>query len=122
MYADRQYIKEEERFGQVLSWAVRGELLRNNLDQISQYFNELVKLRDTEIVVLVSADGQLLVSTDKRHEDAKGKDLFPVEILNKKKITVESNVDGKKLLVIPIMGLNNRMATVVVTYSPPALN
>lgn len=121
VYADKQYIKEEERFGQVLSWAVRGELVRNNLDQVSQYLNELVKLRDTEMVVLIGDDGKLLVSTDKRLEDSNGSDLYPKEILNKKKITVESNVDGKKLLVVPVMGLNNRLATVVVTYNPAPL-
>ena len=49
-YADKQYIKEEERFGQILSWAVRGELIRNNIDQIDQYLNEIVKMKDTERV------------------------------------------------------------------------
>ena len=42
-YADKQYTREEERFGQVLSWAVRGELIRNNIDQIDQYLSEIVK-------------------------------------------------------------------------------
>ncbi len=115
-YADLQYIKEEERFGQVLSWAVRGELIRNNIDQIDQYLSEIVKMKDTERVVLVNDDGQLLVSTDKRLEEAKGTEIFPKEILNLQKITVKSDVDNKKLLVIPVMGLNKKIATVVVSY------
>ena len=115
-YADKQYLKEEERFGQVLSWAVRGELIRNNLDQIDQYLSEIVKMKDTERVVLIGDDGQLLVSTDKRLEETKGTEIFPNEILNLQKITVKSDVDGRKILVVPVMGLNKKIATVVVSY------
>ncbi|MCE7914658.1 MAG: hypothetical protein DYH15_08245 [Nitrosomonas sp. PRO4] len=120
-YADQQYAKEEERFGQVLSWAVRGELIRNNLDQIDQYLSEIVKMRDTERVVLISEEGQLLVSTDKRLEEAKAAELYPKEILNLQKISVKSDVEGKKILVIPVMGLNKKIATVVVSYNQAKL-
>lgn len=115
-YADQQYVKEEERFGQVLAWAVRGELIRNNVDQIDQYLSEIVKMKDTERVVLIGDDGQLLVSTDKRLEETKGTEIYPREILNLQKITVRSDVDGKKILVVPVMGLNKKIATVVVSY------
>lgn len=121
-YADSQYKKEEERFGQVLSWAVRGELIRNNLDQVSQYLNELVKMKDTERVVLISDEGKLLVSTDKKLEEAEGKDIYPAEVLQQQKITLMSDVEGKKILVVPVMGLNTRLATVVVSYKQPALS
>lgn len=120
-YADQQYIKEEERFGQVLSWAVRGELIRNNIEQIDQYLSEIVKMKDTERVVLIGDDGQLLVSTDKRLEETKGAEIFPKEILNLQKITIKSDVDGKKILVVPVMGLNKKIATVVVSYKLPKL-
>ena len=115
-YADKQYMREEERFGQVLSWAVRGELIRHNLDQIDQYMNEIVRMKDTERVVLIGEDGQLLLSTDKRLEETKGTEIFPKEILNLQKITVKSDVDGRKLLVVPVMGLNKKIATLVVSY------
>ncbi len=115
-YADKQYMREEERFGQVLSWAVRGELIRHNLDQIDQYMSEIVRMKDTERVVLIGEDGQLLLSTDKRLEETKGTEIFPKEILNLQKITVKSDVDGRKLLVIPVMGLNKKIATLVVSY------
>ena len=118
-YADLQYTKEEERFGQVLSWAVRGELIRHNIDQIDQYLSEIVKMKDTERVVLIGDDGQLLVSTDKRLEETKGVELYPKEILDLQKITIKSDVDGKKILVVPVMGLNKKIATVVVSYKQP---
>ncbi len=115
-YADKQYMREEERFGQVLSWAVRGELIRHNLDQVDQYMSEIVRMKDTERVVLIGEEGQLLLSTDKRLEEAKGTEIFPKEILNLQKITVKSDVDGRKLLVVPVMGLNKKIATLVVSY------
>ncbi|MFO7580739.1 hypothetical protein [Nitrosomonas halophila] len=120
-YADSQYKKEEERFGQVLAWAVRGELIRNNLDQIDQYLTELVKTKDTERVVLISEEGKLLVSTDKRLEDEEAASVYPKDVLNQRKITLKSDVDGKKILIVPVMGLNQRLATVVISYNPPPL-
>ena len=118
-YADQQYTKEEERFGQVLSWAVRGELIRHNIDQIDQYLSEFVRMNDTERIELIGEDGQLLVSTDKRLEETKGVEIFPKEILNLQKITIKSDVDGKKILVVPVMGLNKKIATLVVSYKQP---
>lgn len=120
-YADSQYNQEEERFGQVLAWAVRDQLIRNNLDQIDQYLNELVKLRDTERVVLVSDEGKLLVSTDKRLESEEASEIYPAEILDLPVTTIKSDVGGKKLLVVPVMGLNKRLGTVVISYNPPSL-
>ncbi|SCX10659.1 hypothetical protein SAMN05216379_10678 [Nitrosomonas eutropha] len=120
-YADSQYNKEEERFGQVLAWAVRGELIRNNLDQIDQYLSELVRTKDTERVVLISDEGKLLVSTDKRLITEDASNLYPKEVLDLQTITVKSDVAGKKLLVVPVMGLNKRMATIIISYNPPPL-
>ena len=120
-YADSQYKKEEERFGQVLAWAVRGELIRNNLDQIDQYLTELVKTKDTERVVLISDEGKLLVSTDKRLESEEASSLYPKDVLGLQTITIKSDVDNRKLLVVPVMGLNKRLATIVISYNPPSL-
>ncbi|MFZ1852168.1 MAG: hypothetical protein WAU15_08090 [Nitrosomonas sp.] len=118
-YADQQYSREEERFGQVLSWAVRGELIRNNIDQIEQYFGEVVRMKDTQRVDLVDSEGQLLVSTDKRFQESKANDVYPKEFLNLQKITLNSDVNNNKILVIPVMGLNKKIGTVIVSYKLP---
>jgi hypothetical protein len=121
-HADKQYKKEEERFGQVLSWAVRSELIRNNIDQIGLYLNEVVKQLNADRIVLISENGELLVSTDKRLEDVKGSDLYPSEVINEHKIAVKSDVDGKKLLVAPISDFNKRIAVLVISYNQAKLN
>lgn len=116
-HADKQYKKEEERFGQALSWAVRSELIRGNIDQIGLYLNEIVKSVNAERIVLISEDGKLLVSTDKRLEDVKGNELYPSSVLNEHNITIKSDVDGKKMLVAPIMDFNKRIAVLVISYN-----
>ena len=121
-YADQQYAQEEQRFGQVLSWAVRSELIRGNLDQVSQYLNEVVKMKDTEMVVLFNNDGELLLATDKRLEDPETVDIYSDDILKQRDIKLISNVDDRKLLIIPVMGLNDRLGTIVVSYEQPTLN
>ncbi len=120
--ADKQYKKEEERFGQVLSWAVRSELIRNNIDQIGLYLNDIVKQINAERIVLISEKGELLVSTDKRLEDVKGSDLYPKEVINEHKITIKSDVNGKKLVIAPVSDFNKRIAVLVISYNQPAIN
>lgn len=120
-YADSQYNQEEQRFGQVLAWAVRDQLIRNNLDQIDQYLSELVKMKDTDRAVLISNEGKLLVSTDKRLVTEEASNLYSQDILDLQTITIKSDVAGKKLLVVPVMGLNERMAVIVISYNPPPL-
>ena len=121
-YADQQYAQEEQRFGQVLSWAVRSELIRGNLDQVSQYLNEVVKMKDTEMVVLFDNDGELLLATDKRLEDPETADVYSDDIMKQRDIKLISNVDDRKLLVVPVMGLNTRLGTIVVSYEQSTLN
>lgn len=120
--ADVQYKKEEERFGQVLAWAVRSELIRNNLDQVNIYLDEIVKQVNAERIVLISDKGELLASTDKRLEDVKGSDLYPKEVTNEHKITIKSDVDGKKLVIAPISDFNKRIAVLVISYKQSAIN
>ncbi|GJL75084.1 hypothetical protein [Nitrosomonas sp.] len=121
-HADKQYKKEEERFGQVLAWAVRSELIRNNIDQIGLYLNQIVKQIDADRIVLIGEDGELLVSTDKRLEDVKGNDLYSSEVINENKITIKSDVDGKKLLIAPISDFNKRVAVLVISYNQAKIN
>lgn len=121
-HADRQYKLEEERFGQVLAWAVRSELIRNNIDQIGLYLNDIVKQIDADRIVLISESGELLVSTDKRLEDVKGSDLYSNDVINEHKIAIKSDVDGKKLLIAPISDFNKRVAVLVISYNQAKIN
>lgn len=104
------------RFALALAWAVRGELIRNNLDQVDQYFAELVRQPGHALVLLAAPDGKVLVSTDRRHLGADAAGLVPAEALGQAEITLRAEADGAKLLSIPVMGLNARLGTVLLRY------
>lgn len=105
-------------FGMALAWAVRGEMIRNNLDQVDQFFTEIVKLPGTERALLAGADGKVKVSTDRRHLGVEASTLVSPEALVLPQVTVRSEADSTVLLVVPVMGLNDRLGTVFVTRRP----
>jgi len=105
----------QRQLGMALAWAVRGEMIRNNLDQVDQFFGEIVKLPNTERVLLAGSDGKVLVSTDRRHLGAEATTLVAPELLLLPQVTVRSEADGSRILVVPVMGLNTRLGTVIVS-------
>jgi hypothetical protein len=113
-------IEAQRQFGIALAWAVRGAMIRNNLDQVDQFFTELVKLPHTERVLLAGTDGRVLVATDRRHKGADAASLVGADALRLAQVTVRADRDGSTLLVIPIMGLNARLGTVLVNNRPNA--
>lgn len=108
------------RFGTALAWAVRGELIRNNLDQVDQYFVELTRMPRVQRVVLAAPDGKLLVATDRKFLAQPVTQLHPAEVLSTPQVTVQTTPQGYRL-VIPVMGLNTRLGTVVLEYAPLSL-
>lgn len=109
----------KRQFGIALAWAVRGEMIRNNLDQVDQFFNEIVKLPHTDRVLLADSTGKVRVSTDRRYLGVELSTLVPVEATLPDEVAVRAGPDETKLLVIPVMGLNSRIGTVVVSYRQP---
>lgn len=105
------------RFGTALAWAVRGELIRNNLDQVDQYFAELVRMPRVQRVVLAGQDGKVLVATDRKFLGQPVTQLHPAEVLTTPQVVAQTTPQGSRL-VIPVMGLNARLGTVVVEYGP----
>lgn len=114
--ATAQADESRRRFALALAWAVRGELIRNNLDQVDQYFAELVKLTGHTLVLLVAPDGKVRVSTDRKHLGSDSSSLAPAEALNQAKIAIFAESDGTKLLAIPVMGISARLGTVLLRY------
>lgn len=106
----------QRRFGLALAWAVRDAMIRNNLDQVDQYFTEIVRLPQVERAVLADSGGTVRVSTDRRHLGAALTTLVPVEATLADAVAVRTSPEGPKLLVVPVMGLNSRLGTVVVSY------
>lgn len=107
-------------FGTALAWAIRGDMIRNNLDQIDQYFNELVRNERIDLVLLADPAGKVLVSSDRAFLDAPLPGHIPAGALQEPRVNVSAAEDGQKRLVVPIQGLNSRLGTVVLTYRDPS--
>lgn len=103
----------ERRFALTLSWAVRGEMLRNNLDQIDQYFAEIVRLPGYKLALLVAPDGKVQVATDRRYAGAAASTLVPAALVNAGDITLQAEAGSVRWVAIPVMGLNSRIGTVL---------
>lgn len=119
--AEVQAADTQRRFGQALAWAVRGEMIRNNLDQVDQFFNEIIKLEGVGRVILAGTDGKVLVSSDRKFLASDAATMHPAGALEHDGIVILDDADGSKLMAITIMGLNARLGTVLLSYRPSAV-
>jgi len=108
------------QFGVPLAWAIRREMIVGNLDQVDQYVADLVKLEGVEGVTVAKADGLVAVASDRRHLGAAFSSLYAERYLTAEQITAEEIAPGQWLLVVPVMGLNARLGTVVIDYRMPS--
>lgn len=100
-----------------LVWAVRTEMLKNNVSQVDLYINEMVKEKNFQKIVVTNEKGVVILSTNKKEE---GRGFIASGQLNflKTDKTVVNNINDSLLIMSsPIMGFNNRLGTLIVSYS-----
>lgn len=121
MEAERAVVNSHEQHLRLLAkpfaWAVRSEMMNNNISQLNQYTNELIKEKNIHSISIVNADGKIVTSTNKKWE---GRFYFTIgeEAHLKSDSTVVRNVrDSILIMSSPIMNLNSRLGTLIVTYS-----
>lgn len=113
LYRDIQ--KESvELFSLPLSWSVRKELMKGDYEQIDEYFNELVRKEKFRALFLVDTLGVVKVATDRKYIDTAFSDSYPTLSLGEEKIASFDLSDGSNAVVIPIMGLSEKLGTAVV--------
>jgi len=102
-----------------LVWAVRGEMMRGNYDQINQYLINFVREPHVQDVILAKTDGMILLATNKRLEGKPVTDSLPASVLQVEKTTV-SSLEGRGLMsASPVMGLNRKLGVLIVVYAAP---
>lgn len=102
----------------VLSWAIRGEILRKNLDQAGQYIETIVKYKGFEDVIVANESDVIVLSTNKKFESMNLREYFLfnyVELTDIKIISDVSNPDHL-FIIVPVMGMNSRIGTLMVSY------
>lgn len=103
-----------------LAWAIRRELMVGNLNQVDQYFGQLVQIRGFKSAVLARPDGKVIVASDRKKLVETFSGLYPGVNLDSNEIMLERVGNGIFRAIIPIFGLNKHLGMVVVEYLPPA--
>lgn len=93
------------------SWAIRSELLRDNNDQINQFFNEFVKNPGIDKLQFINPVTSVVeISTDKKDE---GKIITSYKNITEQIIKKDST---EFIIVTPITGLNKKIGIFVIHF------
>jgi hypothetical protein len=101
-------------FAMPLAWAVRREVNAGNLDQVDQYFTEVVKQPGFTRAVFASADGIVKVSSDRKVLGQRFDELYPAELLSLEETRLVEVTPGTLVVVVPIMGLSQRQGVIAI--------
>jgi hypothetical protein len=99
-----------------LSWAVRQALQDKDYREIALYFQQLVGLSRVRRAALVLSDGIIKVASDKKLEGKAAAEAFAGASLVDDGPIVRPRDEHMLEAIVPIMGLNSRLGTVIVHY------
>lgn len=116
----RQTEESLRRFSVPFAWVIRREVMAGNLDQVDQYFTDLVQLQGFQTAVLARPDGKVLVASDRKRLADAFATLYPAEYLQASDIRIERAANGNLRAIIPVLGLNQQLGTLVLEYAPVA--
>jgi len=96
----------------VFSWAVRGELIRDNRDQVNQYFMNFIKEPGVKKIKLIDpVSAKAIISTDKKEEGL----VFADPAIFTEEIAIRHH-DSIIQIISPVMGLNEKIGILVIEY------
>lgn len=94
-----------------LTWAVRSEMTRDNMEQVNTYFIQLIKEPSIETIQLVDhSTGNILLSTNKKDEGTLLKNEF---VLNAKS-PVSQLQNNRIISAAPVYGLSQQLGVLVI--------
>lgn len=100
-------------------WAVRADMMRNNLNQINLFSNDLVKEENFQRIVIANDKGIIVSSTNKKDEGEPFSSVGKDAGLTNNNTTVENMHDSLLIMTTPIMGFNTRLGTLLIKYTIP---
>lgn len=119
--AQRAVVRSHEQHLRLLAkpfaWVIRTEMMKNNISQINQYANELIKEKNIQSIMIVNAGGKIVSSTNKKWEGKFYLTIGEEAHLNNDSTVVRNIRDSVLIMSSPIMGLNSRLGTLMVIYS-----
>ncbi len=103
-------------FAVPLGWAIRNEAVAKNFDKIDEYAVRLVKEPRIMRVVLVTPDGNIRITTDKKLQGEPASRFYG-DLANGDRITLRTDESGDYQLLVPIMGYNTRVGSLIVSVA-----
>ncbi|HLP04476.1 MAG TPA: hypothetical protein VK152_03505 [Paludibacter sp.] len=96
------------------SWAIRGELIRENKDQVNQFFRNIISEPGISKVEFVdAATSKVSLSTNKKDEGS----IYPDQVALMSQETISFQNDSLLTVVTPVMNLNSKIGILVIEYS-----
>ncbi len=112
---DSLYIAGLELTAKTFSWAVRSEMIRENMDQVDQFFSNLITQPEINKIKLINpANGEVLLSTDRKD---RGRIIEEDRIIAAETTFVMSR-EQDRLIIAPVMGLAARIGVLVIIINP----
>ena len=101
-------------------WALRTEMLQGNLNQVNLYMSDMVKEPNVQRIIIANEKGIIIASTNKKDEGQPFATIAKDAPVAPEQATV---VAAGNLLTMtsPIMGFNNRLGTLLISYAVPDL-
>jgi hypothetical protein len=94
-----------------LTWAVRSEMTRDNLEQVNTYFIQLIKEPSMESIQLINhSTGEVLLSTNKKDEGKIITDDFILGAKAPQSIIKEDKIQS----AAPVFGLSQQLGVLVI--------
>ena len=109
--ADSLRIVSLENTAKVLSWAIRSEMTRQNMEQVNQFFISFIQFPHISRIHLIDPEtSQIIISTDKKDE---GRIIEDTLILQAERTYNISSDNGVKI-ISPVMGLNKKIGILII--------
>jgi len=99
-----------------LVWAVRGEMMQGNMNQVNLFANDMVKEKNFQRIVIANDRGIIVSSTNKKDEGREFTTVGKQDYLSSNTTIVEAINDSIVVMSSPIMGVNNRLGTFMINY------
>lgn len=108
-----------EQISTIFSWSVRGELIRENLEQIDQLFRKFIKESGVRRVELIEATAKkVVISSDRKTENEEIPSDDPIWNLSE----VEIRDNGDEILVlVPLMDMTRKLGVLRIVYTKNSL-
>jgi hypothetical protein len=100
-----------------LAWAVRGEMMRENLSQVDDYFREFVREEGVLSIFLIDKENKVVLATNRKLETQPADQVVSQAIQDAESVLIEK-LDSTLRMGVPIMSFNEKIGVLVLDYEP----